>query len=413
MNSSEGAVAGANPPSAAAPFPIAAGHAPADLRTADPRTADPRTADPRTAERMRTGALARVHPELLALALLAGLLNFWDLTRNGWANTYYAAAVRSMSGSWRDFLFASFDPGGVMTVDKPPLALWVQALSARIFGFHSLAILAPQALMGIASVLLVYDLTRRRFGRPAGFVAGLVLALTPITVAISRHNNPDALLILCCVAALWCALRALEDDRTRWFVLAGICVGLGFETKMLIALVVVPGIAAAWLWMLGQPPGRGSRTGEPAAPGFPAAPVSRSMFGGLAARGSRLGTPAAPGSIFTPGSIPNLGRDRVRARVRAHDHAAKETSTNVPCADARPVAVSARADATPLAVSGTSAAAGLARRLLAAGAALVLVAGAWPALVELDAHRRPALDLGHRRQHGAVADLRLQRPWAP
>jgi 4-amino-4-deoxy-L-arabinose transferase-like glycosyltransferase len=179
---------------------------------------------------------------------LAALLNLWALARNGWANEYYAAAVRSMSTSWHDFLFASLDKGGVMTVDKPPLALWVQALSVRVFGYHSLSILVPQALMGVASVALVYDLVRRRFGRVGGFVAGLALALTPIAVAISRHNNPDALLVLCCVAALWCTVRGLENGRIRWLVLAGVCVGLGFETKMLVALVVVPGIAAAWLW---------------------------------------------------------------------------------------------------------------------------------------------------------------------
>jgi 4-amino-4-deoxy-L-arabinose transferase-like glycosyltransferase len=198
--------------------------------------------------RPRSLALSRIWPEPLALALLAGLLNFWDLSRNGWANVYYSGAVRSMSESWHNFLFASFDPSGVMTVDKPPLALWIETASVKLLGFHPVAILAPQALMGVATVLLVYDLTRRRCGRPAGFVAGLVLALTPISVAISRHNNPDALLVLCSVAALWCALRALEDGRLRWLVLAGVCVGLGFETKMLIALAVVPGIAAAWLW---------------------------------------------------------------------------------------------------------------------------------------------------------------------
>jgi 4-amino-4-deoxy-L-arabinose transferase-like glycosyltransferase len=179
---------------------------------------------------------------------LAAVLNLWALSRNGWANDYYAAAVKSMAGSWHDFLFASLDKGGVMTVDKPPLALWVQALSVRVFGFHSLSILVPQALMGVASVALMYDLVRRRFGRVGGFAAALALALTPITVAISRHNNPDALLVLCSVAALWCTVRALERRSTRWLAAAGVCVGLGFETKMLVALVVVPGIVAAWLW---------------------------------------------------------------------------------------------------------------------------------------------------------------------
>src|SRR3954470_6505802 len=202
---------------------------------------------PRPLARLRVGRLPA--PELLGLVALTAVLNLWSLSRNGWANDYYAAAVRSMSSSWHNFFFGSFDASGVMTVDKPPLALWVQALSARIFGYHSLSVLVPQALMGIASVALVYDLTRRVFGRAAGFVAGLVLALTPVTVAISRHNNPDALLILCCVGALWAIVRALEDGRTRWLVLAGVCLGLGFEAKMAAALLVVPALAAAWLWV--------------------------------------------------------------------------------------------------------------------------------------------------------------------
>jgi 4-amino-4-deoxy-L-arabinose transferase-like glycosyltransferase len=211
--------------------------------------------------RLRERALATraPRPELVGLILLAAVLNLWALSRNGWANTYYSAAVRSMSSSWHNFLFASLDGHGVMTVDKPPLALWVQALSVRVFGYHSLSVLVPQALMGVASVVLLYDLVRRRFGRVGGFVAGFAFAVTPMTVAVSRHNNPDALLVLCSVAALWCALRAFESSParsgTRWLVAAGAWVGLGFETKMGVALTVVPGIALAWLWM--SPAGRG------------------------------------------------------------------------------------------------------------------------------------------------------------
>ncbi|MDX6641988.1 MAG: hypothetical protein QOF12_2999, partial [Solirubrobacteraceae bacterium] len=197
----------------------------------------------------RLRSLTRPRPELAGLLVLAGVLNLWALSRNGWANDYYSAAVRSMSTNWHAFLYGSFDASGVMTVDKPPLALWVQALSVRAFGFSSWSLLVPQALMGVATVGLTYDLVRRRFGRIAGFAGGLVLALTPITVAISRHNNPDALLILCCVAALWALVRGLEDGRTRWLLLAGLMVGLGFETKMLVAFMVVPGIALAWLWV--------------------------------------------------------------------------------------------------------------------------------------------------------------------
>ena len=191
----------------------------------------------------------RARPELLGVVGIAAILNVWGLSINGWANTYYSAAVRSMTTSWHDFLFASLDKTGLMTVDKPPLSLWVQALSARIFGLDSLSILLPQALMGVAAAALTYDLVRRRFGRPAGFAAGIALALTPITVAMSRHNNPDELLTLLCVAALWFAVRAMEDGRTRWLVLSGLFVGLGFETKMAVALFVVPGIALAYFWV--------------------------------------------------------------------------------------------------------------------------------------------------------------------
>jgi 4-amino-4-deoxy-L-arabinose transferase-like glycosyltransferase len=222
----------------------------------EPQPAGPASGD-LTGDRRAFGARRLAHaiaavrraPELGGLIGLAALLNLWALGRNGWANTYYSAAVRSMAASWHNFLYASLDPSGVMTVDKPPLSLWIQALSVRVFGYHPLAILVPQALMGVASVVLVYDLVRRRFGRLGGLVAGLALATTPIAVAMSRDNNPDALLTLCCVAAVWFAVRAFEDGRTRWLVFSGIAVGLGFEAKMGVALAVVPAIALAWLWI--------------------------------------------------------------------------------------------------------------------------------------------------------------------
>jgi 4-amino-4-deoxy-L-arabinose transferase-like glycosyltransferase len=215
---------------------------------------------PRPRSRSRSLSLPVLAPELAGLMVVAGVLYLWALNRNGFANEYYSAAVRSMSSNWHAFLYGSFDQSGVMTVDKPPLALWVQALSVRVFGFSSWSLLVPQALMGVASVALTYDLTRRQFGRIAGFTAGLALVLTPITVAISRHNNPDALLVLCCTAALWFIVRAFADGRTRWIVLAGIAIGLGFETKMAAALLVVPAIVVAWLWI--APRGRGKAAGQ-------------------------------------------------------------------------------------------------------------------------------------------------------
>jgi len=216
----------------------------------------PRTPTTSARDRLRALRVPWLAPELLALVVVAGLLDLWALDRNGFANTYYSAAVRSMAGSWHDFLYNSFDPAGVQTLDKPPAALWVQALSVRVFGFSSWAMLVPQALMGVGTVALAYDLTRRIFGRPAGFAAGLVLALTPITVAVSRHDNPDALVVLSSTAALWFTVRALQDGRTRWLVGAGAMVGLGFEAKMGTGLLVLPALALAYFWV--APRGRGA-----------------------------------------------------------------------------------------------------------------------------------------------------------
>src|SRR3984885_5815901 len=121
----------------------------------------------------RVAARVIARPELVGVLAVAAVLNLWNLAINGWANTYYAAAVRSMSTSWHDFLFASLDQTGLMTVAKPPLAFWVQALSVRVLGFVSIRVLVPEAVMGVAAGGLVYDMTRRMFGRFAGAVAAV------------------------------------------------------------------------------------------------------------------------------------------------------------------------------------------------------------------------------------------------
>ena len=131
---------------------------------------------------------------------LSAFLDLYRLGQNGYANSYYAGAVRSMLRSWHNFFFVSFDPGGLVSVDKPPLALWVQAASAKVFGFSGLSLLIPEALAGVAAVALLYALVARYFGRTAGLVAALALAVSPVSVAVNRDNNPDALLALLLVA---------------------------------------------------------------------------------------------------------------------------------------------------------------------------------------------------------------------
>ncbi len=165
-------------------------------------------------------------PALLGLLALTALLYLWDLTRNGWANDFYAAAVQAGTKSWKAFFFGSFDSSNFITVDKTPASLWVMELSGRIFGFSQWTMLVPQALEGVASVGLLYAAVRRWFGPPAGLIAGLVLALTPVAALMFRFNNPDALLVLLMTAAAYALVRAIENGRTRWLVFCGVLLGL-------------------------------------------------------------------------------------------------------------------------------------------------------------------------------------------
>jgi 4-amino-4-deoxy-L-arabinose transferase-like glycosyltransferase len=196
-------------------------------------------------------------PALLGLLTLTAILYLWDLTRNGWANDFYAAAVQAGTKSWKAFFFGSFDQSNFITVDKTPGSLWVMEISGRIFGFSQWSMLVPQALEGVASVLLLYAAVKRWFGPPAGLIAGLVLALTPVAALMFRFNNPDALLVLLMTAAAYTLVRAIENGRTKWLVFTGLLLGFAFLAKMLQAFLVVPGFAVAYLWA--GPPRLGRR----------------------------------------------------------------------------------------------------------------------------------------------------------
>ncbi|WP_047888642.1 glycosyltransferase family 39 protein, partial [Rhodococcus sp. ARP2] len=161
----------------------------------------------------------RWEPWALGVLLVGtGVAYIWGLGASGWANSFYAAAVQAGSVSWKAFFFGSSDAANSITVDKPPMSLWLMSLSVRIFGLNSWAMLVPQALLGVGSVALLWGTVRRYFGAAAGLLAGLVLALTPVAALMFRFNNPDALLVLLMIAAVWAMMRAVQDGRTRWLV---------------------------------------------------------------------------------------------------------------------------------------------------------------------------------------------------
>jgi 4-amino-4-deoxy-L-arabinose transferase-like glycosyltransferase len=217
------------------------------------------------ARRPRLAALMRgrpreprwARPALLALLVATAALYTIGLSRNGWANDFYAAAVQAGTKSWKAFFFGSLDAGNFITVDKTPASLWVMELSARAFGLNSWSLLLPQAAEGVATVALLYAAVRRWYGPAAGLIAGAVAALTPVAALMFRFDNPDALLVLLMTAAAYATIRAIESGRTRWLMLTGALLGLAFLTKMLQGFLVVPAFALAYL--VAGPHGLGRR----------------------------------------------------------------------------------------------------------------------------------------------------------
>src|SRR6266536_1609535 len=194
--------------------------------------------------------LAWLRLALMGITLVSIFMNFYQLGANGYSS-YYPAAIRSMMDSWHNFFFAAYDPGGFVTIDKPPVGFWLEVASARIFGFNSLSIFLPQALAGVLSVLLLYYLVRRHFGVVAGLLAALALAISPISVLTNRNNTIDSTLVLVMLLGAWAVLRAAESGKLRWLLLCAVFVGLGFNIKMLEAYLVVP--AYGLLYLLAAP----------------------------------------------------------------------------------------------------------------------------------------------------------------
>lgn len=202
--------------------------------------------------------LRKYWPELVlaGILLVSAFLSLWNIWAAGYTNAYYAAAVKSMLENPGLLFFNAFDAGGFITVDKPPVGLWVQAASALVFGFSGWSLVLPQALAGVASVALLYCIVSRPFGKPAGLIAAFTLAVTPIFVAVSRNETPDGLLIFVILLAVWAALKAARENSLPYLLLAVTLAGIGFNIKMIQAFIVVPAILAVYLLGAKEVPGR-------------------------------------------------------------------------------------------------------------------------------------------------------------
>ncbi len=205
----------------------------------------------------RTGALAWA--ALAAITLLAGALRLADLGGSP-LNPFYDAAVRSMSHSWHNFFFGALEPGGSVSIDKPPVDLWLQVASVKALGYSTKDLLLPEALFGTAAVPLLFLAVRRIWSVPAGLAAALVLALLPIEVITSRSDTMDGVMMALTVLALLCVAQATQAGSSAWLLLGAAALGLAFDVKLTESLLALPGLVL--FAALGLPGSRRRRAGQ-------------------------------------------------------------------------------------------------------------------------------------------------------
>ncbi|MEU9183220.1 glycosyltransferase family 39 protein [Streptomyces sp. NPDC048484] len=186
-------------------------------------------------------------PVLGAILVLAGVLYSWNLSSSS-LNSFYSAAVYSGTQSWKAWFFGSLDAGNFMTVDKPPFVLMAMGLSCRVFGYGTWQMMLPLVASALGTIWIVHSSVKRIWGHGPAAVAALVLALTPITVAINRDNNPDTLLVLLMVGGAALALRAVHNGKLLPLVGSAVLFGFAFNTKMLQGYIALPAVFAVYLY---------------------------------------------------------------------------------------------------------------------------------------------------------------------
>jgi 4-amino-4-deoxy-L-arabinose transferase-like glycosyltransferase len=184
---------------------------------------------------------------IVAVTALAALLRFVDLGQVP-LNLYYDAAVRSMTLSLHNFLYGAFDPSATTSIDKPPIDLWLQVISVKIFGWGSVSLKLPEALAGILAVPLLYDVVRRIAGPLAALGSALTLAVLPTSVVTARSDTMDSVMMVLLLVVAWLLVRSVQRRELRWLVAAAVVLGVAFNVKLFEALVPAPAfLLFVWL----------------------------------------------------------------------------------------------------------------------------------------------------------------------
>ena len=169
---------------------------------------------------------------------------------------FYDAAVRSMGLSWHNFFFGAFEPGASVSIDKPPVDLWLQVASVKLFGFTNTTLKVPEALSGIIAVPLLFLAVRRMWSTLAGLAAAASLAVLPVDVITSRSDTMDGVMMALIVLALLLILRACDTGRLRWLLAGAAVMGLAFDVKILESMVALPALLVIALLGFPAPPAK-------------------------------------------------------------------------------------------------------------------------------------------------------------
>ena len=182
---------------------------------------------------------------LLLAIIVGGSLRFSRL--GDYDNTYYTATVGSLLTGFKNFLFVSFDPSGVVSVDKPPVAFWIQAFFAWIFGLSAWSVTLPQALVGILAIGMLYHVLRQTFGRLSAVSASLILAVLPASVVIDSRNEPDSILSFTLLLSAIALIRSVRTSSWKWLIIFSVLMGISFNVKMFVAFIPLPVFLAYYL----------------------------------------------------------------------------------------------------------------------------------------------------------------------
>ncbi len=184
---------------------------------------------------------------IICIIILSFILNIWNIRIQGYGNEYYAAGIKSMLTSFKNFFFLSFDPSGFVSLNKVPLGLWIQGIFAKIFGFSGFSLILPGAIAGTICVFILYILIKRYFGLMAAIISSLILTITPIFVAVSRTNDFQTIVVLFMMLSIMPAIKAARTGKLKYLIVSFVIIGISFNINRLEAFIILPAIYLTYI----------------------------------------------------------------------------------------------------------------------------------------------------------------------